>query len=224
MMGMTVDTSLRATDDGRAALDQAPRPVADQNPELPQFLKMREPDQLAPLLQRVAEADPTSLRRLYDCTSSKLYGVILRIVRDRSDADDVLQDVYLTVWRRADKFDDQQGSASIWLCAIARNRAIDLLRRRPAQSRLADQSELETVAHDAPSTFDRLESSDEYRKMHRVLDQLDTRASWAIRAAFLGGATYGDLALQHGVPLSTMKSRVRRGLLQLRDLMDGRAE
>lgn len=174
--------------------------------------------ELARLLQRVAANDRASLKLLYERTSPKLYGVCLRVVGNEADAQDVLQDVYVTVWRKAGQFDRAKASAITWLAVLARNKAIDLLRSRRA--RAGDLEAAEEMADTSPSAFEIVEKADDAARLAHCLDALDERARTTIRQAFFEGATYSVLADQAGVPLPTMKSVIRRGLLRLRECLE----
>lgn len=175
--------------------------------------------ELAAALERVAGGDRQALELVYRETSAKLLGVCLRILHDRNESEDVLQDVYITVWRRAEAFDPARGGAVAWLCTIARNRAIDRLRaRRPAETpRGVDMLEL---ADEAPSPLFSLQATEEEAKLYACLDALEGPAKAAIRTAFLEGVTYEALALRMNTPLGTVKSWVRRGLQKLRSCME----
>ena len=176
--------------------------------------------QLAAALARVAGGDRAALRMIYQDTSAKLFGVCLRILKDRSEAEDVLQDVYVTVWRKAATFDPGRASPITWLVAIARNRAIDRLRVRGARGRLEPIEAADAVSDPAPSAVERVELAQQHQRLTRCLEELDARHSTAIRAAFLDGATYEELAARLNVPLGTMKSWIRRGLLKLRACLE----
>ena len=164
--------------------------------------------------------DRAAFATLYQLTSAKLFGVCLRICGDRGAAEDVLSDVYLTIWRRAGAFEPGRASPISWLATIARNRAIDWRRsagRRPTTA--LDQAP--DVADDAPSAEERMVQSAADRTLHLCLDQLDDKQRGAIRSAFFGGLTYAELAERDAVPLGTMKSWVRRGLQRLKDCLSG---
>jgi RNA polymerase sigma factor (sigma-70 family) len=176
--------------------------------------------QLAAALARVAEGDRAALRIVYQDTSAKLFGVCLRILNDRSEAEDVLQDVYVTVWRKAGTFDPGRASPITWLVAIARNRSIDKLRSGAAGRRLEAIESAEAVSDPAPAAVEVLEQVQENAKLTTCLGELETRHSSAIRAAFMDGNTYEELAKRMDVPLGTMKSWVRRGLLKLRACLE----
>lgn len=173
---------------------------------------------LADALQRVAAGDRDALAEVYRRSAAKLFGVCLRILRDRSEAEEVLQEVYISVWRRAGSFEPNKGGAMTWLGAIARNRAIDRLRqRRESAAPIEDAAALPDAA---PAAAEMLETDDDYKKLAACLEGLDPRTAAAIRSAFFDGFTYEALARQSDTPLGTMKSRIRRGLLALRDCMD----
>ena len=176
--------------------------------------------QLAAALVRVAGGDRAALRIVYQDTSAKLFGVCLRILKDRSEAEDVLQDVYVTVWRKAATFDPGRASPITWMVAIARNRAIDRLRARGAGGRLEPIEAADAVSDPAPAAVERVELAQQHQRLTRCLEELDARDSTAIRAAFLDGATYEELAARMNVPLGTMKSWIRRGLLKLRACLE----
>jgi len=173
---------------------------------------------ISELLHRVAKSDAESLRALYEQTSAKLYGICLRMLRDEAEAQDVLQEVYVTVWRRAGSFDEARASGITWLATIARNRAIDRLRSRRMTT--DDLNAALEVPDDSPTSLDVLEQAEDADRLRRCLEQLEERARTMIRKAFFDGATYPQLAEQEGVPLPTMKSWVRRGLLRLRGCLE----
>jgi RNA polymerase sigma factor (sigma-70 family) len=177
--------------------------------------------QLAAALVRVASGDRAALRLVYRDTSAKLFGVCLRILNDRSEAEDVLQDVYVTVWRKAAAFDPGRASPITWMVAIARNRAIDRLRASAVSRRMEPIEAADTVSDPAPAAVERVELAQQHQRLAGCLEELEPRHSTAIRAAFLDGATYEELATRMSVPLGTMKSWIRRGLLKLRACLEG---
>jgi RNA polymerase sigma-70 factor (ECF subfamily) len=176
--------------------------------------------QLAAAIRRVAGADRAALRLVYDETAAKLFGVCLRILKDRSEAEDVLQDIYLTVWRKAASFDEARASPITWLVAIARNRSIDRLRAGGPARSSAPIEAAEAIPDPAPIAVETLEAMQENRRLYTCLDELEQRQSAAIRAAFLDGLTYEQLAELSGVPLGTMKSWIRRGLAKLKACLE----
>lgn len=174
---------------------------------------------LTAALGRVASGDRLALRQVYDRTSAKLFGIVLRICGEREAAEDVLQEVYVTVWNRAAGYDPERASPVTWLATIARNRAIDWRRaRRPIQ--IAPVEEAEAVPDDSQSASDLIEAQQEAGRLYGCLDEIEGKQAAAIRAAFLGGATYAELAERDAVPLGTMKSWIRRGLIKLRECLE----
>lgn len=164
--------------------------------------------------------DPAAFRELYRLTSAKLFGICLRICGTREEAEEVLQEVYATVWRRAGAFEPGRASPITWLSTIARNRAID---RRRARGPVAAGGIDEAAALPDPGVgaLDALLRDERERALHRCLDALDGKQRNAIRAAFFGGHSYAELADMGGVPAGTVKSWIRRGLKRLRDCLDG---
>ena len=174
--------------------------------------------ELAQMLRRVAGRDPAALRQVYDRTSAKLYGICLRVLGAEAEAQDVLQEVYVTIWNKAPQFDAAKASAITWLAVIARNKAIDAARARRLPTESADAAG--EVPDESPSALDILEVAEDSARLADCLNQLEERARAMIRRAFFEGATYPELATQEGVPLPTVKSWIRRGLLRLRGCME----
>ena len=174
--------------------------------------------ELVPVLHAVANGDRAALSVLYNRTSAKLYGICARLLGNQSEAEDVLQEVYMTVWGRAGSFDEQKASPVTWLAVIARNKAIDRLRSRRAGTETLDQAE--NVADNSASALELIEREQETRRLKNCLEELEERQQQCIRAAFLDGASYPQLAERQNVPLGTMKSWVRRGLLRLKGCLE----
>ena len=177
---------------------------------------------LVEALVATGREDRTAFRTLYRLTSAKLFGICLRICGERAAAEDVLSDVYLLIWRRAGAYEPGRASPITWLATLARNRAIDW--RRAAASRpAAPLDDAPDVADETPLAVDRIIQSQEDGRLHLCLDSLDDNQRLAIRTAFFDGVTYAELAERQGIPLGTMKSWVRRGLLRLKECLDGDA-
>ena len=174
---------------------------------------------LTEALVRTGAEDRDAFRQLYDLTSAKLLGICLRICVDRQAAEDVLHDVYLTVWRRAGAFEPGRASPITWLATIARNRAIDW-RRAQGGRQFAPVDEIAELPDSAPLASDLLEEAGEAGRLHGCLQGLEDRQRAAIRTAFFDGVTYAELAERQGVPLGTMKSWVRRGLAGLKRCLE----
>ena len=147
-----------------------------------------------------------------------MFGICLRVLGNEADAQDVLQEVYTTVWRKADRFDPARASAITWLALLTRSRAIDRLRARRAPSEGLDAAS--ELADDGPSPLDLVERSQDAKRLADCLGELEERARAMIRAAFFDGASYPELASREGVPLPTMKSWIRRGLMRLKGCLE----
>ncbi len=131
--------------------------------------------QLAAALVRVAAGDRAALRMVYQDTSAKLFGVCLRILNDKSEAEDVLQDVYVTVWRKAAGFDPGRASPITWLVAIARNRAIDRLRASAVSRRMEPIEAADGVGDPAPAAVERIEMAQQHQRLARCLEGLERK-------------------------------------------------
>lgn len=175
---------------------------------------------LAAALVRLGAGDPTALEQVYRATSAKLFGICLRILGDRKEAEDTLQDVYLTLWRRADRFDPARASPITWIAVLARNRAIDRLRRKRTLGSAVPVEAASEIADDSPSAEDSLLADEGSARIHHCLETLESVQRSGIREAFFGGLTYADLADRAGIPLGTMKSRIRRGLARLKTCLE----
>ncbi len=178
-------------------------------------------DRLAAALAAVGRGDLGALREVYDMTAAKLFGICLRICGERASAEDVLQTVYIKVWERAGQFDATRSSPITWLATIARNGAIDWRRSvagRAVRDTLPEQAAF-AVADDSPRADQSLVATEEGERLHHCLDELEERTRSCIRAAFFEGSTYAELAARENIPLGTMKSWIRRGLLRLKDCL-----
>ena len=174
--------------------------------------------ELAPLIRATAAGDRSALSELYRRTSPKLYGICLRLLPSEAEAQEVLQDVFVTVWQKAFRYDADKASPITWLAVMARNKAIDRLRSR--QLPTEDLEAAADVPDDSPSALEVIEQGQEHDRLSGCLDELEPNQSAMIRAAFLDGSTYAELAERQSVPLGTMKSWIRRGLLRLRGCLE----
>lgn len=174
--------------------------------------------ELVPVLQSVARGDRDALAVLYRRTSAKLHGICLRLLGSEAEAEEVLQEVYVTVWQKAQGFDEAKASPITWLAVLARNKAIDRLRVRRVSTGTIDEAG--DVADESPSAFDLVERDQDSQRLRHCLEELEEKQQSMIRAAFLDGATYPELAEREAVPLGTMKSWIRRGLLRLRGCLE----
>ncbi len=171
--------------------------------------------ELTALLVKAADGDQVSFRELYDRTSAKLFGIIARILVERGEAEDVLQEVYVTVWRKAAEFDPARASPITWLATIARNRAIDRFRARAVRPS-SPLDEAAEVRDEAPSADVLIDAGRDAVRVQTALAELDPRHAAVIRSAYFDGLTYEALSMREGVPVGTLKSWVRRGLIRMK--------
>ena len=168
-------------------------------------------------LERMARGDQAGLAEMYDRHGRLVYSLALRIVRDRGDAEDVTQDVFVQAWRQASRFDTTRGNVAAWLLTMARSRAIDLIRRRRVRPQPgADDMVMETKdASPAPDV--QFEWVQRAEVIQEAMGALPLVQRLAIELAFFEGLTQAEIAEQLEVPLGTVKTRIRQGLLKLRD-------
>jgi RNA polymerase sigma-70 factor (ECF subfamily) len=177
-------------------------------------------NELSGLIEQVARGDRAALAAVYERTSAKLYGVCLRVARDRDAAEDILQDVYLKVWNRAGRFDRTCGSPITWLCAVARNAAIDWVRKHGAPVLPAADPD-DASSADLGEAMEVMAADEGRAHIFDCLESLPDQQQRAIRLAFFDGSSHSELASIMQVPLGTTKSWIRRGLLQLRGCLQG---
>ena len=169
------------------------------------------------LLAAVAKGDRAAFERLYEATRAKLYGVLLRILGASGLADDVMLEAYLKVWRTADEFDPTIASPITWMVAIARNRAIDIVRQKGDVS-IEQVPEAATVAA-APSPPARREMTDELRRLLSCLGKLDPEKQRIVLLAYYSGWSREQLSHKLDIPVNTVRTWLRRSLLDIRECM-----
>lgn len=174
-------------------------------------------DRLDDLLARSSLGDRGAFRELYAATSAKLYGVAMRILDNRGEAEEVLQEAFVKIWHSAARFDASRGSAAGWLVTIVRNQAIDSLRARKPVAR--DIDTMFDLADAGPTPEAEALASDDRRRIERCLGELADERSIAVKAAYLDGHTYADIARRFDVPLNTMRTWLRRALISLRECL-----
>ena len=169
------------------------------------------------LLLAVAARDAVAFRRLYDLTAAKLLGVVLRIMKSRSIAEEVLQDVFLRIWLNADRFSPETAPAQVWLNAVARNRAIDVLRQKGPTAAV----QAEDVAWYERISEDREGALVDIASLRRCLGQLDAQMRGCVLLAYYEGFSREELAQRYNRPVNTIKTWLHRSLAVLRDCLDG---
>lgn len=165
-------------------------------------------------MARIQLRDRAAFSELYAATSAKLFGVCLRVLKDRAMAEDVLQEVYVRIWDKADRYRVTGHSPMTWLITLTRNLAIDRL--RGAGQRPAGLDEVGPVVSAAPGPEAQVVAADEARRIALCLDELEPSRAAAVRGAYLEGNTYAELAERFGVPLNTMRTWLRRSLISLK--------
>lgn len=163
------------------------------------------------LLRRLAAGDHEALGEFYDRYAGMVNALALRILRDAADAEDVVQEVFVQVWRQASRFDASRGSPEAWLCTVARTRALDRLRRRA--SRREDSSESAPAAAVPPPR------SEEGLAVRKALEGLSPDQRKALELAYYEGLTQSEIAVRLGEPLGTIKTRIRTAMIRLREAL-----
>ena len=179
---------------------------------------------LRDLLSRVAHADERAFAELYRQASPHLYAIALRIVRQGSLAEEIVQEAFVSIWHHAGTYDAAKSQPSTWLASIVRHRALDHLRRRAVDVVPLDDGDDRPAwegVSDAPSPVDMLLAGADARAIRDCVDALDPGPKQAIALAFFHGLTHGELAAHLAEPLGTVKSWVRRGLDRLRRCLEG---
>jgi RNA polymerase sigma-70 factor, ECF subfamily len=174
------------------------------------------------LVSAVAKGDEAAFERLYVETRAKLYGVLLRILGRPALAEEVMQETYLKVWTMAHKFDPTIASPITWMVAMARNRAIDIVRKRGDVS-IEDEPEALEVASEAPPPLARREMTEELKRLLACLGKLDSEKQRIVLLAYYSGWSRDQLAQKLDIPVNTIKTWLRRSLLEIRECMGSRA-
>jgi RNA polymerase sigma-70 factor (ECF subfamily) len=177
------------------------------------------PAALGRLLTESAGGDEQSFARLYDLVSSRVYGLVRRVVRDPAQSEEVSQEVFLDIWRHAARFDPAKGSPLAWILTIAHRKAVDRVRSAESargRDEVYGVTNLD-VAHD--STAEAAVQKLDAEHVHQALDTLTEAQRRALELAYIAGYTHTEVASMLGIPLGTAKTRIRDGLIKLRDTM-----
>jgi RNA polymerase sigma-70 factor (ECF subfamily) len=172
------------------------------------------------LIQRVGRGDQAAFGELYDKTAPLVHGVVLKVVRDPSQAEEVVQEVFVELWRIAPRFDPAKGTVTSWVATIAHRRAVDRVRsEQSARNRVERESTRFERPHDevADGVVARDQTQFERRRVRRALDHLTSMQREAVELAYFGGHTYREVAVLLDVPEGTIKTRIRDGMIRLRD-------
>jgi len=176
------------------------------------------------LLKAVAAKDEAALGQLYDRYRVILFGILVRILNDRAEAEDVLQETFLQVWRRAADFDESRGRPFTWLVTLARSRGIDRLRTLASRERVAQAGAKENPEEVFSDAAIDAERSEQRGVVNQALDQLPEEQKRPLMLAYFDGLTQSEIATQLGAPLGTVKTRMRSGMMKLRELLSGREQ
>jgi RNA polymerase sigma-70 factor, ECF subfamily len=174
---------------------------------------------LEELLKRSSRGDEAAFAEWYDATAARAFGLAVRVLRDRAQAEEVTQEVYLDCWRNSGRFDETRGSAISWLLTIVHRKAVDRVRSAEAAGRrdTTYTQQEQTVDHD--STAEAATASLEASRVRGALDHLTLKQRQAVELAFLGGYTHTEVATMLDLPVGTAKTRIRDGLIRLRDAL-----
>jgi RNA polymerase sigma-70 factor (ECF subfamily) len=179
---------------------------------------MLTPAELVWLLAAVAKGDEAAFERLYAATRAKLYGVVLRILHRQDLAEEVVQETYVKVWNNAAQFDPAVSSPITWMAAIARNRAIDLVRKRSELSLEDEPSALE-VAAETPDPLARREMSEELKRLLECVGRLEPDRQKLVLLAYYNGWSREQLATKFEAPVNTVKTWLRRSMMDIRQCL-----
>jgi RNA polymerase sigma-70 factor, ECF subfamily len=181
---------------------------------------LQDQDEPGHLLLATARGDSAAFEQLYRSTSPRLFGVCLRIIPHRSEAEDVLQEVFANVWRKASQFDPARASGVTWLTMMTRNKAIDHLRSNRNDRQSVPIENAEDLAGAAPDAQAAAEAAIDGHRLDVCLGELEAPRRQLIRTAFFEGSTYEELAQRSGTPLGTVKSWIRRSLMKLKACLE----
>ncbi|CAN5471935.1 sigma-70 family RNA polymerase sigma factor [soil metagenome] len=200
-------------------------PQDSTNPEGKAPLQQASQEMDAELVRRMSEGDESAFATFYDRFAPGLFSMIYAILRDQKESEDVLQEAFVQMWKRTASYDSARSSLFTWAVMISRHKAIDRLRSRQRQTRLSEAvaTEIQVTLATAPAerADNALARSDERDRVRAALAQLGDAQREAIDLAFFGGLTQAQISERLGAPLGTIKARIRRGLLALRDVLGG---
>ena len=193
------------------------RPVPDGTPE---GVPSGGAPQLSDLLHRAGRGDEAAFAEFYDATSARAYGLALRVVRNPAHAEEVAQEAYLDAWRSSARYDADRGSAAGWLLTIVHRKAVDRIRSVEASKAREVTYETTTAEREHDSTLEQVEVRLDQQRVRRALASLTDTQRGAVELAYLGGHTHTEVAALLDIPLGTAKTRIRDGLIRLRDTLE----
>src|SRR5580658_4774259 len=175
------------------------------------------------LLRRIADGDRSAFSDFYDQYSGLLFSIAVKVLNDSKEAEDVLQEVFMQIWNKADAYDQLLGKPASWAVTLTRNKAIDRVRASQRRSRLLEQAAVEAgfLPDDSPSANEKLHGRETAEMIRSVVTALPSDQRRAIELAFFSGLTQDEIAKTLQEPLGTIKARIRRGMLKLREKLEG---
>lgn len=176
------------------------------------------------LIERIAGGDQQALSSLYDATNRLMYGLVLRILKDTGAAEEVMLDVYTQVWRQAAKYNDRRGTPMAWLTTIARSRAIDRLRAGHAEYLRHQPLDLTTQTATTENLEEALAMRETQQTIRAALAEISHEQREVIELAYYSGLSHSEIAAKLAQPLGTVKTRIRLGMMRLRELLKGAGE
>ena len=198
-------------------------PPAPRRPYIPSLQPEPAQDSDISLLKAIAARDEAALAQLYDRYDRILFGLLMRILNNREEAEDVLQETFIQVWRKAADFDETRGRPFTWLVTLARSRAIDRLRTLASRERVAEARAREVSEEISDAATDALKS-EQRGLVSDALAKLPDEQKRPIMLAYFDGLTQSEIATRLGAPLGTVKTRMRTGMSRLRELLAGQGE
>ena len=174
-------------------------------------------EELVQLLKACSLGEEAAFATLYDATAARLFGLVLRTVRDRAQAEEVTQDAYLDIWRNSSRFDPDRGSALSWLMTIGHRKAVDRVRSAEATRRRDTAYEAREQAAPFDQTVEEAHRNLDAQRVRKALTTLTEAQRGALELAYFGGYTHSEVAVMLDLPLGTAKTRIRDGLIRLRD-------
>jgi RNA polymerase sigma-70 factor (ECF subfamily) len=180
--------------------------------------KMLTPADLVSLIAAVAKGDEAAFERLYAATRAKLYGVVLRILRRQDLAEEVIQETYVKIWNSAGQFKAELASPITWMASIARNRAIDIVRKKSEVS-IEEEPDAMEVAADSPDPLARREMSEELKRLLECVGRLEPERQKLVLLAYYNGWSREQLAEKFAAPVNTIKTWLRRSMLDIRECL-----
>lgn len=177
------------------------------------------------LMQRIASKEPEALSELYDYYNKLLFGLLKSILKKTEEAEDILQEVFTTIWEKADQFDTERGSAYTWIVSLTRNKGIDRLRskvykeQKKQSTSLDDEDVFHPLYSDEHNPLENTILSDRAKRIYEALQKLSEKQRSVIQVAYFDGLSQTEISDEYDIPLGTVKTRMRDGMIKLRELL-----